>query len=96
MLGETYVNAYRDRRSTLFKHGFVAQYETCEATTQGVPQRYPTLVRLLHKEVDSRLEIDLINVTASVTGGVGLVALLWHHRAPLVLAEWNDTIWLRR
>jgi hypothetical protein len=40
--------------------------------------------------------LDLFNVTTSVTGGVGLISLLWHHRASLMLAEWDDTVWFRR
>jgi hypothetical protein len=96
------INAHRDRRPTLSEHRFVAPYEPSEATMHGVPQRYPRFIGLLHKEVDGWLEVDLINVAASVTGGVGLVSLLWHHEPPLVLAEWNvmlaenDTLWLRR
>jgi hypothetical protein len=101
--GDTHINADRDRRSTLSKHWFVAPCEPSEATMQCVPQRYPRFVGLLHEKVDSWLEVDLINVAASVTGSVRLVSLLWHHRAPLVLAEWNvmlgvlyGTLWLRR
>jgi hypothetical protein len=96
MRGETYVDAQRDRRSTLIKHRVVAPYETCKAIMQRVLQRYPCFVGHLHIELDSWLEVDHINVATSVTRGKRLVSLLWHQGAPLVFAEWNDTLWLRR
>jgi hypothetical protein len=40
--------------------------------------------------------LDLFNVATSVTGGVGLVSILWHHGASLVLAEWDSgSAWSR-
>lgn len=90
------VKADRDRRSTLLKHWFVAPYEFCKATMQGVPQGYSQLIGLRHIKEDTWLELDLFNVTTSVTRGVGLISLLWHHGASLVLAEWDDAVWFRR
>jgi len=87
------VNANRDGRPTLSEHRLVACHKTCEATMHSVPQGYPCFVRLVHIEMDGVLKVDFINIATPVTGSVGLVALLWHHRSPSALAKWM--VWLR-